>query len=292
MAGTVKKDHRMEWIAGVVTLFVAAVLIVAVVLVLRGCSWVPAGPNMDAKPTHTKTTPPTQPSQPSLVPNPYGPGDFSYRNGYLACLSGPAVLGVDVSEYQGKIDWQRVSDAGVEIAMVRLGFRAWGSQGEIHADAWGLQNLQGAKAAGLKVGVYFFSQAITVEEARQEAQFVLQQLEGQSLDMPIVFDWETVPDPLARTANMTPEKLNACVLAFCQEIRNAGYEPMVYFNPDLALRMLDLPMLQQQGLRFWLAMYTDIMTYRHRVDMWQYTDGGSVDGINGRVDMNLYFTYE
>lgn len=290
MAGWIKKEHRMDWIAGAVTLLVAAALLLAVVLVMRGCSGLPAVPETSTQSTAPQTLP-TKPTQPQLIPNPYGPGDFGYDNGYLTCVSGSSTLGVDVSEYQGQIDWQKVSAAGVQIAMIRLGFRAWGSKGEIVPDAYGLQNLQAAKAAGLRVGVYFFSQAITVEEAIAEARFVLQQLEGQPLDMPIVIDWETVPDPQARTANMTPEKLNACILAFCQEIRNAGYEPMVYFNPDLAYRMLDLPLLQEAGCSFWLAMYTDMMTYRHRVDMWQYSCGGTVDGINGMVDLNLYFEY-
>ena len=289
MSKTRKKNYTVEWIAGGVTAFVAALLLIAVIWVVKRVSF----PSVEStRPTITTTqTPTTLPPAPPLIPNPYGPGDFSYSGGYLTCNAGESVLGVDVSEFQGRIDWDKVAASGVQIAMIRLGFRAWGEQGEILPDAYGLMNLRQAKQAGLQVGVYFFSQAITVEEAREEARFILQQLEGQSLDMPIVFDWETVPDPTARTANITAEKLNACAMAFCQEIRAAGYEPMVYFNPDLASRLLDLQLMQQQDFGFWLAMYTDVMTFPHRVDMWQYSSGGRVDGITGSVDLNLYFLY-
>jgi GH25 family lysozyme M1 (1,4-beta-N-acetylmuramidase) len=131
-----------------------------------------------------------------------------------------------------------------------------------------------------------------VEEAREEARFVLDKLDGQPLEMPIVFDWEFAPTNDARTANVTPEMLNSCAIAFCEEIKAAGYQPMVYFNIDLAWRMLDLPLLQRQGYPFWLAMYSNTMTYPYRVNMWQYTSGATVLGIDALVDMNLYFVYE
>lgn len=236
----------------------------------------------------TMTTMPTAPA-PTLVPNPYGPEDFAFIDDYLTCLAGESWLGVDVSEYQGRIDWQAVAATRVKFAMVRMAFRGWGSEGKLHADSMAYDNLNGAREAGLQVGVYIFSQAITVEEAVEEAQFVLRMLDGQALDLPIVFDWETVSSEDARTADMDVETLNACAQAFCREIEAAGYEAMVYFNLDLARRMLELINLQEAGYDFWLAMYTETMGFAYQVRMWQYTSQGTVAGIQGKVDLNLYF---
>lgn len=291
MAQKTKKKHTMEWIAGGVILLAAGVLLALVIWVVNALDFSGTPPATTPAPSVTQNRPTVSPA-PTMAANPYGPGDFEYKNGYLTCVSGPSVLGIDVSEFQGQIDWQAVATTDVKIAMIRLGFRAWGEKGEVVADAYAKANLQGAKEAGLKVGVYFFSQAITVEEARQEARFVLAMLDGQSLDMPVVFDWETVADPTARTANMTKEKLNACAIAFCQEIQAAGYRAMVYFNPDIASRLMDILVMEQMGFELWLAMYTDVMTYPYQVDMWQYSCGGKVKGILVPVDMNLYFTYE
>ena len=129
------------------------------------------------------------------------------------------------------------------------------------------------------------------EEAREEARFVLSLLNGATLQLPIVFDWEHVSAPDARTAAMTARQLNACALAFCQEIEQAGYDAMVYFNQDQARHMYDLLSLQEAGYPFWLAMYSDTMTFAHKLSMWQYTDGGNVPGISTNVDMNLLFVY-
>lgn len=289
MSGKTRSRERIELIVGVATMAVALILIAVTVIGLSRLS-VPA-PTTQPTGTQSMQGGPTEPTRPPLVPNPYKAGDFAYDNGYLTCISGESILGVDVSEYQGAIDWETVAKSGVGVAMVRLGARAWGSKGELLTDSRGLENLQGAMQAGLKTGVYFFSQAITPEEAREEARFVLEMLDGQPLQMPVVFDWEFAPDADARTANMTPEMLNVCTIAFCEEIRAAGYRPMVYFNPNMASRMLDLQLLQEQGYEFWLAWYTQSMTYPYRVDMWQYTSGGTVNGIPGRVDLNLYFVY-
>jgi GH25 family lysozyme M1 (1,4-beta-N-acetylmuramidase) len=114
-------------------------------------------------------------------------------------------------------------------------------------------------------------------------------LDGRDLDMPVVYDWETVSSEDARTRDMDPKTLNACALAFCREIEAAGYEPMVYFNLDLAKRMFDLQAIQAAGYDFWLAMYSDQLNYAYRVRMWQYTSSGTVAGIRGNVDLNLYF---
>ncbi len=232
--------------------------------------------------TEETTVPNTLPPPPE---NPYGPSDFAYEGDYLTCLAGQSVLGIDVSYWQGDIDWQQVKQAGVEFVMLRLGWRG-SEQGLIFPDDNVEKNYQGATEAGLRVGGYFFSQAITVEEACEEAQFVLELVDGWQLDMPIVFDWEFLGED-ARTAEMTPRLLTECTKAFCGEIREAGYQSMVYFNPMLADSYLYIEELVEYP--FWLAMYDHPMDYPYQIDMWQYTASGSVPGIEGDVDLNLYF---
>lgn len=226
-------------------------------------------------------------TDPGLRPNPYDPEDFVIEDGYMTCLAGESWLGIDVSYHQGEIRWNEVVDAGIRFAMLRLGHRAV-SDGVVRVDTQWEENYAGARAAGMPVGVYFYSQAISVEEAREEAAFVLSILGGRHLDFPVVFDWE-IYSSRGRNANMDPETVNACAIAFCEEIRNAGYEPMVYFNLDLDNRFWDLETLQDQGYSFWLAMYRDTMNWPYEATMWQYTDKGKVAGIDGKVDLNLYF---
>ena len=285
MTGLIKNRERTELLAGIITLAAALVVLVIAIIILTKCTADPPETTGQTEPSQNATQ-----SAAGLLPNPYSAGDFRYQGGYLTCTAGESMLGIDVSSHQGSIDWVRVGKTSVEFAMVRLGYRGYGD-GTLCEDSNWKTNLQGARDNGLKVGVYIFSQAITVKEAQEEAQMVLSLLDGMPLDMPVVFDWETVSDS-ARTANMTADKLLECALAFCREIEQAGYQPMVYFNIDLAVRLLDLLPLQQAGYKLWLAVYTDQMTYPHRVDMWQYTDGGRVSGIEGNVDLNLYFTYE
>lgn len=287
MARGGKNRKTADLIAGAMVLLVAVGLLAAVSLTMKQCT--ARLPGSISNPSAT-TGAPTQPPEPTLAKNAFGPDDFTYdENGYLGCLSAESWLGVDVSEHQGSINWEKVAQTDVKFAMVRLAYRGWGAEGVIRADARGMDNLQGAADAGLKVGVYFFSQAITVEEAVEEARFLLELLDGRTLDMPVVFDWETVSSEEARTANIKRETLNACALAFCAEIEAAGYDAMVYYNLDLGKWMFDLLAIQQAGYDFWLAMYSDSLRYGYRVQMWQYSNAGSVPGIKTKVDMNLYF---
>ena len=223
----------------------------------------------------------------NLRPNPYKPEYFVIQDGYMTCLAGESWLGVDVSHHQGSIRWDEVAASGIRFAMIRLGHRAV-SDGVIRLDTYWEENFTGARNAGLPIGVYFYSQAISVEEARQEASFVLDVLKGQRLEFPVVFDWEIYSEN-GRNANLDPETVNACAIAFCEEIAKAGYEPMVYFNLDLANRFWDLETFQQKGYPFWLAMYRSTMNWPYEAQMWQYTETGRVDGIDTPVDLNLYF---
>lgn len=229
---------------------------------------------------------PTEPPMPPPEANPYGKRDFQYDGMYLSCLWEDTVAGVDVSAYQGDVDWQKVAASGIRFAMVRLGYRGYGT-GKLVEDEVALQNIQRAIDAGLDVGVYFFSQAVSVEEAREEAQFVLERIQGYDITMPVVFDWEYISDE-ARTANVDKRTLTDCYLAFCEAVSEAGYTPMAYFNWYQSTGMMYLTELEEYP--FWLALYTDRMTYPYKIEMWQYTCTGKVPGIEGDVDIDLYFT--
>ena len=230
---------------------------------------------------------PTEPTQPpyTLPKSLYTPDDFQQEGEYLTCTAGNAVPGIDVSSHQGQIDWQTVADAGVKFAFVRLGYRGY-EAGNLQNDLYADLNLKGAKDAGILVGAYFFSQAVTEEEAGEEAAFALKILGDFPLDLPLVYDWEYVSDT-ARTANVNKETLTACTLAFCNAVEKAGYRPMVYFN-SAQVKKLDMEQLQQYP--WWLAKYDPEQEFPCRVDLWQYTNQGEVPGINGKVDIDLMFT--
>lgn len=227
---------------------------------------------------------PTEPPY-TLPESLYTPGDFAMNGDYLACTAGITVTGIDVSSHQGKIDWQRVADAGVEFAFIRIGYRGYES-GALQNDVFVDLNLRGARDAGIAVGAYFFSQAVTVAEAKEEAEFALQILGGFALDLPLVYDWEYVSQT-ARTAGVDKAVLTACTVAFCETVETAGYRPMVYFN-SAQVKMLDMQQLQKYP--WWLAKYDMAQEFPCRADLWQYTNQGTVPGINGNVDIDLMFT--
>lgn len=224
-------------------------------------------------------------ASPTPAPNPYQAGDFQYEGGYLTCTVANARLGLDISEHQPVVDWEQVREAGIEFAILRIGYRGY-TEGKLFPDSCFAHHLAAARDAGLDVGVYFFSQAVTPAEAEEEAHYLLGILNQQSLDFPVVFDWEFVSDDDARTATMDARTLTDCALAFCQTIEQNGYRAMIYFNQDQALHSYILDELGSYD--FWLAMYDTPMTFPYRVQMWQYTASGTVPGIDDNVDLNLY----
>ncbi|MEA4934510.1 MAG: glycoside hydrolase family 25 protein [Lawsonibacter sp.] len=196
-----------------------------------------------------------------------------------------AKAGIDVSFYQGEIDWPAVAADGVEFAMIRLGYRGY-TEGTLQMDSRFEENIRGALEAGLEVGVYFFSQAITPEEAEAEANFVLEAIRGHDVTYPVAYDWEFVtPGKGARTDAMDGQTLTQCAQAFCRTIAQAGYAPLVYFNQDLGYLTYDLSQLAE--FSFWLAEYNGAPHFYYGFSLWQYTHGGSVAGIEGSVDWNL-----
>ena len=198
------------------------------------------------------------------------------------------MLGIDVSEHQEEVDWQAVKAAGMEYVIIRVGYRGYG-EGTLNLDAMAQSYYEGAKAAGLKIGAYFFSQAMNTAEAEEEADFLLDAVADWEIDLPLVFDWEYISSD-ARTGDMDPRTLTDCTIAFCERVKAAGYTPMIYFNQSQSRYLLHLAELKQYD--FWLAMYSDRMTYPYKLTMWQYTCTGQVPGIEKEVDINLWFTYE
>lgn len=211
------------------------------------------------------------------------------RNGYSFYKENEQItsyMGVDVSEYQGFIDWEKVKESGVDFAMIRVGYRSYGG-GEIKFDERFFDNLEGANAAGIKTGVYFFSQAINTDEAIAEADAVIDAIAPYKITYPVVYDWEIIYNDNARTDSVTVEQLTDNCVAFCERVKSAGYTPMIYQNLRASLFKLDLPRIAEYD--FWLAEYGEKPSYFYDYKIWQYSESGIVPGIDGNVDMNISF---
>ena len=237
------------------------------------------------EPTEENTEETTEPTIPPES-NPYTKYDFQYdENNYLYCTRQDSFPGIDVSAFQGKINWKQVRASGIRFAMIRLGYRGYGQAGNMVEDEYARYNLREAQKAGLEIGAYFFSQATSIDEVDDEIFFFMQILGDTKLSMPIVLDWEYISDT-ARTAHVDARTLTDMQKHFCDTMVDFGYQPMVYFNWSLADHRLYLNELEDYP--FWLALYQDRMTYPFRVEMWQYTCTGRVPGINGDVDINVF----
>ena len=217
--------------------------------------------------------------------------DLMVRDGSIMRYYDPnytTAIGIDVSRHQGTIDWQKVAASGmVEFAFIRVGGR-FAESGDFYDDSEFQRNIEGAQAAGIKVGVYFYSTAVSAEEAVQEAEFVLEKIRPYSLEYPVVFDWEIL-SKTSRNANVSQDTLTAAALAFCQRIEQEWYTPMIYMGLETGYNRLNLSLLTDYD--FWFAQYNSRnqpdMYYNYRI--WQYTDSGSVPGIEGKVDMDIAF---
>ena len=199
--------------------------------------------------------------------------------------------GIDVSSFQGEIDWDAVADDNIDFAMVRVGFRGTGT-GSLNTDKYYEQNIRGAMRAGLETGVYFFAQAVTVEEAIEEADYVISLLDGLDINGPVAYDWE-MHDSTYRVYGTTPEMATACAVAFCERIEEAGYDAMVYAGQYVSYIKYD-----QGALEPYLSWYPEYKsessellypTLYYHMDYWQYSSKCSVAGIGGNVDVNLQF---
>ena len=225
---------------------------------------------------------------PGVPVNIYGKSGYQSENGRIT-YTAPGMnttAGVDVSSHQGEVDWKAVAGDGIDFAMLRAGGRYYGlDSGTIFEDSRFCDNIQGASEAGLEVGVYFFSQAVSVEEAEEEARFVLDLLKDYRITGPVAFDWENIPDDTARTDNVDSATLTAMANAFCALVEEAGYHPMIYCNQYIGYLLYDLEGVAQYPL--WLAQYSDTPDFYYAFQIWQYTDSGQVAGIRGKADLNL-----
>lgn len=209
------------------------------------------------------------------------------ESGEIQYMSGDQVIshkGIDVSRHQGNIDWEKVAQDGVEFAFIRVAYRGYGT-GKMEEDSYFDQNMQGAQAAGIKTGVYIYSQAITEEEILEEANLVLQKVAPYQLECPIVFDVELVSGANGRMNNLTQEERTNLTLLFCQTIEAAGYKPMIYHNTEMGALKIDVAALEDYDK--WFASYSEMLYYPYEYKVWQYTPHGKVAGINSEVDLNI-----
>lgn len=201
------------------------------------------------------------------------------------------VYGIDVSYYQGNIDWKKVKNSGVEFVIIRVGYRGYGSAGTLVEDPRFKTYLDGATKAGLKVGVYFYTQAITTAEAKAEAKFVLDRIKGYSLQMPVYYDIESVDYDTGRldSAGLSKAQKTALCTAFCDTIIKSGYSAGVYANYTWLNYYIDGAGLGKK-YPIWLAHYTSNTNYDQRMDMWQYSGSGTVSGISAYTDVNVWYS--
>ncbi len=194
-------------------------------------------------------------------------------------------MGIDLSEYQGDIDFDKVKEQGFDFVMLRVGGRYYGEEGDFYMDSKFYDYFEGAKDAGLRVGGYFFSQAKNAEEAVEEANYFLKQTKGLKFDYPVAFDWETIEGDSARTDNVSNEDLTAAAIAFCDTIEESGNTAIIYSNTYLMYYKYNLEELKD--IDFWVADYEEHPSMYYNFTMWQYDIEGQVDGIQGNVDMNI-----
>lgn len=201
----------------------------------------------------------------------------------------PASLeGIDISSYSGDIDWKKVKESGVDFAIIRVGGRGYGDEGQLYADENVMEYINGAKSVGIKVGAYFFSQAITTAEAVEEADYIKEILGDTKLDFPVAYDWEIIKNDEARTDSVSAAQATECARAFCDRIKTLGYTPMLYSPSRELYFKYDLSRLSD--IDIWYCEYSNVPTFYYEFSMWQYSDSGTVDGIEGAVDLNICFT--
>jgi len=208
------------------------------------------------------------------------------KKDYIGDDNYTTMQGIDVSSHQGDIDWDDVAESGVEFVFIRIAYRGYGEEGKLVCDEKFESNYEGAVSAGLKVGVYFFAQAINEDEAIEEAEFVLDILDGRSLDLPIIYDPESILDDDSRTDDVTGEQFTLNTIAFCDYIKEAGYDTGYYANMLWEAYELDMSLIDVDYI--WYADYEDVPQTPYEFQFWQYSESGSVDGIDGVVDLDLW----
>ncbi len=195
-------------------------------------------------------------------------------------------VGADISKLQDYVDFVKLKKAGVDYVMLRVGFRGY-SSGQLVLDDYFLDNIKRAGDAGLKIGVYFFSQAITEAEAVEEANMVLEYIKDYEITYPVAFYMESIDNDTSRIDNLSKTEKTNITKAFLDTIQNAGYKPMIYGDKEWLLKQIDLSKLTAYDV--WLSQMTDVPDYPYKFTMWQYSNDTSIDGIAGYAALNISF---
>lgn len=222
--------------------------------------------------------------------NNYDPADFVAEEGVVEYIGGDAKVGINVNAKSGDIDWQQVKNSGIDFAMIRVGHRET-VKGRIIPDGQFTKNMDGAAEAGLPVGVYFYSKAVTDAEAEAEAKFVIEQIHGRSITYPIAFYWEFdlkddgTQDENSRTVRCNGDQVTGFIETFCRMVETAGYSPCYYADKNMAYQRLDLSRLSSYDL--WYAEFRPKPSFFYDFKMWQYTKEADVPGISVKVPITI-----
>lgn len=222
--------------------------------------------------------------------NPYNVDNFKIMDGFMAYVDDEgnkiSHLGVDLSYHNSSVDFDELAASGVEFVMLRCGYRGY-TEGGLVKDEKFDEYAREANRVGLKLGVYFFTQAVTMEEARDEAEFVIELIKDYDISYPVAIDTEHVPDSGARTNEneISDELRTQMLIEFCETIREEGYYPMVYASENWMRRNMDLSKLTEYD--FWVPQYLDENDFLFDFTMWQYTEKGNAPGIEGEVDLDI-----
>lgn len=240
-------------------------LLVLLCLLLTACRYRPGIPRLD------------------IPINEREPEEYTMlSDGTVTCPG--AIQGIDVASHQGEIDWKAVRAAGIDFAILQIGYRGY-TLGGLNQDARFEENYKGAKEAGIRIGIYFYAQAVSEKEAAEEAEFVLGILSGREIDLPVFYDWEQVSN--GRTNGHETTEVGDYSRVFCEAITAGGYPAGVYFNQSYGYNIMQLETLTDYS--FWLAEYRGWQSFGYDVAFWQYTGQGRVDGIETTVDRNLMY---
>lgn len=197
-------------------------------------------------------------------------------------------VGIDVSSYQGDIDWKAVADSrNIDFAMIRVGYRGYGSEGKLDTDSRYEDNLKGAQENKVPMGVYFFTEAINYDEGVEEANYVLSLIEDYNVTYPVVIDTEYVNDSNARANDISNSDRTDAIVGFCETIKATGHTPMIYASRNWFVQNMDIDRLGEYEL--WVAQYANVPYFPYKFTGWQYTYEGSVPGIEAPVDINVWF---
>ncbi len=222
--------------------------------------------------------------------NSYKPDSFSEQKGIVTYKDGVSEVGINVNQKKGDIDWAQVAANGVDYAMIRVGYRNYGD-GKLLPDEKFADNIKGATEAGLPVGVYFYSKAVTDAEAEDEATFVLEQIREYSVTYPVAFYWEYdlqsdgSLDQDSRTKQCNGDQVTGFIDTFCKKIKASGRTASFYCDKSMGYEKLDLERLS--GYEMWYAEFRTVPSFFYDFGMWQYTKEGSVPGISEKVPINL-----